>query len=298
MPSPELVPADPALALQQINDLPPVEFVALLGEIVEHSPWVIERAAGRRPFASVWAFHEALQAVMREASADAQRQLAVAHPELAGREALAGEMTDDSNREQARLGLTRLSPEAHRRLTRLNRDYRARFGYPFITAVRLHRDLDSIFREFDARLGNSPATELAVTVGQIGEVVRGRLARRFGVACGWLSTHVLDAGSGRPAAGVAYELAMQQPDGWWPVGHGRTNAFGRTDAPILVDRAMQAGTYQLEFHVGEYFRGQGAAGAGTFLETVPVRFVIDAPDDHYHVPLLCTPFSYSTYRGS
>lgn len=287
----------PPLLLSDLDAASDETFLARLGDVVEHSPWVVGRAAVARPFGSVWALHAALLRVMREASPAEQVALAAAHPELAGREAIAGEMTDDSNREQARLGLTRLSGDDHGRLAELNRRYRDRFGYPFITAVRLHRDLGSIFAALECRLGHAPDREMEVTLAEIGEVVRGRLAQRFGVACGWLSTHVLDTSRGLPAVDMAYSLARLEADRWRPLAHGRTNAAGRSEQPVLVDQAMQAGTYQLEFAVGDYFRRQGFDGA-RFLDRVPLRFVIDEPDQHYHLPLLCSPFSYSTYRGS
>ncbi|MBR0567300.1 2-oxo-4-hydroxy-4-carboxy-5-ureidoimidazoline decarboxylase [Azoarcus sp. L1K30] len=292
-------PLPSSLALEQINALPAAGFVAVLGEVVEHSPWVVERAAAARPFASVWSLHAALQAAMHAATLDERLHLLRGHPELAGREALAGEMTDDSSLEQARLGLTRLQAAELARLTELNRAYRERFGYPFITALRLHPDLVSIFDEMTRRLDNPPTVEMGIALAQIGEVVRGRLAKRFGIACGWLSTHVLDTVSGQAACGVGYDLLGQDGDAWRLLGSGSTNAAGRTDQPILVDAAMRAGTYQLEFKVGDYFRRQhGGASTADFLDVVPVRFVIGAPDRHYHVPLVCTPFSYSTYRGS
>ena len=105
-----------------------------------------------------------------------------------------------------------------------------------------------------------------------------------------LSTHVLDIVRGKPAAGVRIEL--------WALPAGTllksvvTNADGRTDAPLLVDAEVVAGEYELIFHVGDYF------GERAFLDRVPVRFRIGDPQASYHVPLLCSPWAYSTYRGS
>lgn len=122
---------------------------------------------------------------------------------------------------------------------------------------------------------------------------------------GRLSTHVLDVATGRPARGVAIELRRLAPDGAAePLTRAVTNADGRTDAPLLAGGDLRAGSYEITFHVGGYFRAQAAAGgtAGLadppFLDQVPVRFGIADPDGHYHVPLLVTPWSYSTYRGS
>ena len=106
-----------------------------------------------------------------------------------------------------------------------------------------------------------------------------------------LSTHVLDTAQGRPAAGLKIEL--------WQIGATRTllktvqtNSDGRTDAPLFAGEEMRCGTYEIVFHVGDYF------GEKKFLDQVPVRFVISDIAQSYHVPLLCSPWSYSTYRGS
>ena len=117
---------------------------------------------------------------------------------------------------------------------------------------------------------------------------------------GRLSTHVLDTVNGRPAGGVRVELHRLRPDGSWaPVAETRTNADGRTDAPMLGGDAFATGTYQLSFHIGDYFRAAGVkTTAPAFLDVVPLRFTIAEPDGHYHVPLLASPWSYSTYRGS
>jgi 5-hydroxyisourate hydrolase len=104
-----------------------------------------------------------------------------------------------------------------------------------------------------------------------------------------LSTHVLDLASGRPAAGMTIEL--------WRSGEliatVVTNADGRTDTPLLAPPDFAAGQYELVFHVGAYFGGDAS-----FLDRVPVRFLVSDPTVRYHVPLLCTPWAYSTYRGS
>lgn len=116
-----------------------------------------------------------------------------------------------------------------------------------------------------------------------------------------LSTHVLDVASGKPASGVAIELRRISAG----TGAGEillrtvTNADGRTDAPLLSG-PLQVGAYELVFQVGAYFRARGAVGLTepAFLEEVPIRFGVADPDGHYHVPLLVSPWSYSTYRGS
>jgi 5-hydroxyisourate hydrolase len=117
---------------------------------------------------------------------------------------------------------------------------------------------------------------------------------------GRLSTHVLDQVHGKPAADVVIDLHVLGADGGWrSLKQVRTNTDGRTDQPLLADAAFKTGTYMLTFHVGDYFvRRGGASAKPPFLDLVPVRFTICEPDGHYHVPLLATPWSYATYRGS
>ncbi|MDH3533626.1 MAG: hydroxyisourate hydrolase [Gammaproteobacteria bacterium] len=114
---------------------------------------------------------------------------------------------------------------------------------------------------------------------------------------GRLTTHILDTANGRPAAKVRIRL--------YALNGGRelcasavSNSDGRTDGPLLDGGAMQTGSYELEFDIGDYFAAQGSViGEPAFLDTVVIRFAVSA-DEHYHVPLLASPWSYSTYRGS
>ena len=115
-----------------------------------------------------------------------------------------------------------------------------------------------------------------------------------------LTTHVLDTVNGRPAAGVKIELFELGPDGGRVrIAQARTNRDGRTDSPLIPASDARTGSFELEFQIGDYFRGAGAATADpAFLEVVPIRFAIADASAHYHVPLVATPWSYSTYRGS
>jgi hydroxyisourate hydrolase len=110
-----------------------------------------------------------------------------------------------------------------------------------------------------------------------------------------LTTHVLDTVNGKPAAGVEIELFELGPERV-RVAHVRTNADGRTDAALIPASQARAGRFELLFHIGDYFRGKGIDSP--FLDIVPIRFAIADPAQHYHVPLVATPWSYSTYRGS
>lgn len=160
--------------------LPPLDeatFVARLGSTVEHAPWVAQAAWQRRPFADADAVFEAMRAAILAADRATQHALLCGHPELAGREAVAGEMTDDSNSEQGRLGLLALSPDRWAQLQDINQRYRQRFGIPLIVALRLHASLASVLDSATARLTHSPDEEWAAALEQVCEVMRGRLQR-------------------------------------------------------------------------------------------------------------------------
>lgn len=113
---------------------------------------------------------------------------------------------------------------------------------------------------------------------------------------GRITTHVLDLTRGRPAAGLTIELWRVNGDARERIGSARTNADGRTDAPMLEAASLPPGVYELIFRVGDYFAA--APPPGRFLDAVPIRFTVADPAAHYHVPLLTTPWAYSTYRGS
>ncbi len=116
---------------------------------------------------------------------------------------------------------------------------------------------------------------------------------------GYLTTHVLDAARGCPAAGLRIALYRLDGEGRDKLTERITNADGRTDAPILAADAFRTGTYELVFFAGAYLRAEGLAGAEPlFLDEIPIRFGLADAAAHYHVPLLLSPYSFSTYRGS
>lgn len=167
--------------LGALSTLAQREFVAALAGIFEHSPWVAERAWHGRPFATLDALHGALCEAMCSASPAEQHALICAHPELAGKAAIRGEMAEASVREQAGAGLDACSQEEFARLQALNAAYRAKFGFPFILAVR-GLDREAIIARFAARLDNSVADEFAEALDQIARIAALRLAERFSTA--------------------------------------------------------------------------------------------------------------------
>lgn len=116
---------------------------------------------------------------------------------------------------------------------------------------------------------------------------------------GFLTTHVLDTARGQPAAGMKIDLYRIEGESWAHLITKWTNADGRTDGPILPVDQFKAGQYELLFYAGDYFDKAGLSLATPkFLNEIPIRFGISDKTSHYHVPLLVSPFSFSTYRGS
>ena len=288
------------ITLDQLNASDRTAFVAAVGDIFEHGPWVAERAHAARPFATVAALHDAMMAAVRAAPRDEQIAFLRGHPELGGKVARAGAMTADSVAEQGGLGLDRLSDEEFERFERLNAAYR--------TEIRLsvhRRRAPPHARTRSSRISSGAArtdveTELAAALSEIGNITRLRLVAKVDgpgkpKTEGELSTHVLDTTRGKPAAGMRIELFEVGLSARSKLTEAVTNKDGRTDAPLISGGPLRIGTYELQFHVGAYY---GASGADPgYLGVVPVRFSIAEPESHYHVPLIVTPLSHTTYRG-
>jgi len=292
-----------AIDLAALNQATPEQFHAALADVVEHAPWVADALLARRPFPSLRDMWSVLQRAVREAPHEHRLALVRGHPDLAGKPARAGQVTADSAAEQAGAGLDQLSARDFAEFHRLNDAYRARFGFPFVICVRRH-GRESILAEFARRLGQEPEAELRMALDEVLRIAALRLDQRVTASDrlavhGRLSTHVLDTRIGRPAAGVPVALVELWQGGERELARAMTNADGRTDRPLIADRPVSIARYELRFRLAAYFAGSGAPlAAPPFLDLVPIRFAVAEPEGNYHVPLLVTPWSYATYRGS
>ena len=290
--------------LADLNACSPEEFVAAVGDIFEYSPWVAEQASVARPFAGINQLFAALRAAVDHAPDQMQLALIRAHPDLANKTQRAAGLTAESNAEQHSVGLDLLSDAEYEAFERVNNAYRSKFGFPYIVCVRRHTK-DSILRDFARRLPNDTRIETQTAIAEICRIAALRLdplivsEDRLPVH-GRLSTHVLDTHSGKPAAGIAVELTELSD-----LGISRivtctiTNSDGRTDQPMIGGRPVPIGRYELTFNVGDYFTERKVAMSDPpFLDRIPLRFSVSDPEGHLHVPLLVTPWSYATYRGS
>jgi 2-oxo-4-hydroxy-4-carboxy-5-ureidoimidazoline decarboxylase len=291
-------------SLDELNAADERGFVGALGNIYEHAPWVAESAARKRPFLTLAALAEAMQHAVKQASSERQRALIAGHPDLANKAVRLDTLTLDSQAEQTSAGLDRLNSEELERFHRLNTAYREKFGIPFVICVRRHAK-DSILREFERRLRNDAGQERQTALGEISRIAALRLDQQVRgpdrlKVHGRMSTHVLDTYHGHPGAGVAIEFFEIGASGESRLlSRTITNADGRTDGPLIAEQPIPISQYELRFAIGDYFVHQGTPLPDPpFLGIVPVRFAVAEPEAHYHVPLLATPWSYSTYRGS
>ena len=165
------------LSSDDLNRMAVADFTARFGDVAEHSPWVAERAAGARPFADREAVAQAFAAALRGAARDERLAVLRAHPDLAGRAAVSGDLTEDSRKEQAGAGLDRLTPEEFERFTALNAAYRERFGIPFIFAVK-GATKELILAAFEERLANGLEEELKNAIDNVCRIMRFRIEDR------------------------------------------------------------------------------------------------------------------------
>jgi 2-oxo-4-hydroxy-4-carboxy-5-ureidoimidazoline decarboxylase len=292
------------IALAELNALESDGFVAALSNVFEYSPWIAEQAASLRPFAGPQQLYDAMKAVVERAPAEQRLALIRAHPDLADKTQRAAGLTTESDAEQNSAGLDRLSDAEYDAFQRVNGAYRAKFGFPYIVCVRRHTK-DSILRDFERRLPNDAVTEARNAIAEICRIAALRLDQLVEAGDqlkvhGRLSTHVLDNNSGKPAAGIAIELVeLSELGASRVITRAITNDDGRTEKPLIGGRPVPIGCYELNFAVGNYFAARGVLLSDPpFLDRIPLRFAVSEPEGHLHVPLLVTPWSYTTYRGS
>ena len=293
------------VSLEELNGATRAAFIDALGDIFEHSPWVAKAAAGERPFPTLAALYNRLSAALLGAGAEQQLAVIKAHPDLAGKAARTGTLTLESTAEQASAGLDRLSEEEYATFHRLNEAYKTEIRLSIHSPACGATPGRSDPRSTGAPPQPTTSTPSADTVlGEILRIVALRLDQRVraltACRCTDGSRPMCSTISPDVRREVAIELfELSKSDERRLVTRGMTNHDGRTDGPLISDRPIPIGRYELRFAVGAYYAALKAPQAHpSFLDIVPVRFAIAEPEGHYHVPLLCTPWSYTTYRGS
>ncbi|MDJ0683191.1 MAG: 2-oxo-4-hydroxy-4-carboxy-5-ureidoimidazoline decarboxylase [Alphaproteobacteria bacterium] len=293
------------MSRQTIDDLNAMDaagFEQALANVLELAPWAARAAASQRPFNGVTALYDALCAAVRAAHDARRLDLLNQHPDLAGKAAIAGDLTSESRAEQGSAGLDRLSEAEFSAFSELNAAYRRKFGFPFIICVK-RQTKDAILEAFEARKNNDPAAERETAEREVLRIAALRLTDLVEgpdplPVHGRLSTHVLDTKNGVPAQGVKITLIERAARGESRIlFEGETNTDGRTDRPLIGGAPVPIGRYELRFDIGDYF-GEEPDQGPPFLDVVPIRFGVSEPEANYHIPLLASPWSYTTYRGS
>ena len=287
-----------------------------LEHIYENSKWIPERTFATKEddepskirmssLSSIRTLYQAMKTTVDQNSTEEEKLgLLCAHPDLCARASIASNLTECSQEEQARAGLSQLTSIEFELFQKWNSEYRSKFGFPFILAVR-NATKYTVLSAIEARVQNSREVEFAACLAQVHKIAWMRLLDKIQVPedkHGFLTCHVLDTASGTPASGMRIELFRINHDNKkLLLKQFRTNDDGRLEGgPALKGADFQVGTYEWIFYVGDYFSTKSLLPTcGTpFLDQVPIRFGIDDPEEHYHVPLLVSPYGYSTYRGS
>ncbi|KAL3943376.1 MAG: hypothetical protein SGBAC_002542 [Bacillariaceae sp.] len=301
--------------------MPTSEVVEFLGGIYEHSEWVAESLVkthswftdgGGDDRITVSQLAAALKGIVDDATPEQKMTLLKLHPDLGVKVAELKTLTQESQEEQGKAGLQTMSPEQLATFTTLNEQYKTKFGFPFILAVR-NASKDTILAALSGRVHRPYESEWQTALQQVHKIAWMRLLSKLDCSTdseGYLTVHVLDTANGIPAANLKIRLQKLSPT-VEDMGTFVTNYDGRLDAGPALEGAgrrtrlgsssldMEVGVYEWTFYAGDYFASQGTFATGTpFLDTIPLRFGIDNPDDHYHVPLLVSPWGFSTYRGS
>jgi len=313
----------PKIPLNKLLNLSQADFVSAIGGIYENTPWIAESfynstlsssldaatlQANKERITNVRVLFSELEKVRRSGSKEKQLDLLKSHPDLCLKIDAAADITEESKHEQSQAGLSSLTPAEREEFTALNNEYKSKFPFPFILAVR-NVSKSTVLSALAGRVNSTLEGEVECASFQVTKIAWMRLldavdAPDGATHGGFLTCHVLDTANGVPAEGMVVDLYIHEVvEG---VQTSRllksflTNFDGRLDGPALKGEEFKVGVYEWKFYVGDYFaKFSNSRVSGTpFLDVVPLKFGLDDPTEHYHVPLLVSPWSYSTYRGS
>lgn len=289
---------------------PKEQVLEFLGKIYEHSAWIaekfyqenIEKEGYDGNIQNVNDLFLAMQSIVDNSSTEQKLELLEAHPDLCAKIDQLKSLTKESQEEQSKAGLASMTDEERSKFGTLNEEYKSKFGFPFILAAR-NATKYTVLSAIEGRVHLTRDVEFAGALVQVSKIAWMRLLAALDTSGhkGFLTCHVLDTQNGCPAEGMRIHLhRLSPPEHAGFVKEFITNNDGRLDGgPALKGEEFIVGTYEWTFYAGDYFARKNAKTSGVpFLNEIPLRFGIDDPAEHYHVPLLVSPWSYSTYRGS
>jgi hydroxyisourate hydrolase len=284
------------MQLDAFNALDAESAAAELRRCCGSTRWV-ESMTRARPFPSAEAMADVGDAVwMSLGSADWLEAFA-AHPRIGEAKPPGSGGGGPGWEEQEQRSTRSATEKVKERLAARNHQYEARFGYIFIVCAT-GKTAEQMLALVEDRLQNDSHEELRIAVEEQRQITRLRIGKLLESDAGghfMISTHVLDTARGGPAVGVTVILEMRQASEWSPIGRGTTDEKGRV-ASLTDDRELVPGTYRLTFDTGTYHRQQGISVP--FFPEAKITFNVRDIDEVYHVPLLLSPFGYTTYRGA
>jgi len=266
--------------------------------VFENAPWVCEAVRHERPFSSLTTLHASLIEKLFDLPEERLLSFLRGHARLSS-ETLRRGTTPESTHEQKSVGLDQLDDVTAAQIDQWNITYETRFGFPFILAVR-NASLATLLASFERRLHSSPEMERREAIAEISAISWMRLLDRIRPGhTGGLSTHVLDTVRTRPAAGLKVELWQITQARTKRIASSLTDEGGRVDIEESEGVEIKAGQYEWRFDTSSYFAEHGYPTLSrTYLGNVKIGFAVWNPEEHYHVPLLLTPGSYTIYRGN
>ena len=280
------------MRLEEVNALDEESAARTLQRSCGSSRWA-QAMARARPFPSAAAMMDLGDAVWLSLDAADWFEAFAAHPRIG--ETASGSSTSGLEVEE-QSGVRLADADARRRLAEGNARYEARFGYIFIVCAT-GKSVEQMLEILEARLKNDPHEELRIAAEEQRQITRLRLGKLLDeeTARHMITTHVLDTARGGPAVGMTVILELRHHSEWSPIGRGATDENGRVTS-LTTDKELVPGTYRLTFDTGTYHRDQGISLP--FFPEAKITFNVRDLDQHYHVPLLLSPFGYSTYRGT
>jgi len=282
------------MRLENFNALDDESVVRELRRCCGSTQWIAAMTRAR-PFASAEAMADAGDAIWASLDAADWLEAFAAHPRIGDLRTGTSGAAEWEQQEQA---AARAAPkELTDRLVARNRQYETRFGYIFILCAT-GKTVEEMLAIIEDRLQNDSREELRIAAEEQRQITRlriGKLLEADPQGYHMITTHVLDTARGEPAVGVTVILEIRQASAWAPVGRGTTDEDGRVST-LTDDRELVPGTYRLTFDTGTYHRQQGISLP--FFPEAKITFNVRDTDERYHVPLLLSPFGYSTYRGT
>ena len=258
--------------------------------------WV-ESMTRARPFPSAAAMADVADAVWLSLGSADWLEAFAAHPRIGEAKPAGSGGSGPSWEEQEQSSTRSATEKVKERLAARNHQYEARFGYIFIVCAT-GKTAEQMLALVEDRLQNDSHEELRIAVEEQRQITRlriGKLLEQDSDGPFMITTHVLDTARGGPAVGVTVILELRQASEWSPIGRGTTDENGRV-ASLTDDRELVPGTYRLTFDTGTYHREQGISVP--FFPEAKITFNVRDIDENFHVPLLLSPFGYTTYRGA